>query len=431
MYEAFLVTTSSEGLKPLGTPPQRSFELVSGTILQRLSEAHAHLFAEPVSTSFGDRLDWYAPHEGKARLLSDLKGNEATEAQARLDSLMDDIRKLAHTIGASNDPEEQRLAESLENALQIPGPEFIYIIAAQGNDVPLQPVLVNWARVLDQQHSVRGALTGADRRTPKPKRIAAATGVAAATVPASTQSRTAAAIWPYLWWLGWFILGLIIAAILYLLIPACGLRGTSLFSYCQAPVAPISANDAETRSLEDQIARMERQLAIADRACQPPAPVVLPPPPPPPPPKPKKAQQTEIDRRLARAGAKRGDLSFSLAWNSRLDLDLHVTCPTGKRIWARTRATCRGVLDVDANQTNGRTGGIGPRARMDPVENTYFKKPIPGNYKIMVRHYQTRTPNIPQKFTLQIRDGSKIKTLHGSVSPRKRDWTYNYTVRNN
>lgn len=430
MSEEFLVTTSSEGLKPLGTPPQRSFELVSGTIEQRLGTAHAHLFAEPVTTNYGDRLDWYAPVSGKTRRLSDMDGEDAVRAQARLDELLGDIRELAQTVGASDDPEEQRLAEGLDNAIQIPGPEFVYIIDTGDADAPFQPVLVNWARTIDQQTSVRGALTGADRRPPPvPKAVPAA--VAAAAVPAGAVAkpvntrRSNFLLWPILWWLGWVLLGLLIAAILYLLIPACGLKGTPFWSFCRAPAALMSAENAETRRLEDQIAQLERQMAIADRACQPP------PPPPPPAPVPEPIQlpdpeprETDIDRALNRAGGQQGDLSFTLVWDSKVDLDLHVNCPSGQKIWFKKRAICRGKLDVDANARPA-------RATTRPVENIFYEGPLPGNYRVTVNYFSKRTPDRPQSFTLQIRDGDNVKTLRGAVRPSNRNWTTNFVYRNN
>lgn len=57
MFEAFLANTSTQGLSALGTAPQRSFELITGTVRDVLGERHAALFAEPVATQYGDRFD--------------------------------------------------------------------------------------------------------------------------------------------------------------------------------------------------------------------------------------------------------------------------------------------------------------------------------------------------------------------------------------
>ncbi|MGC9419993.1 MAG: hypothetical protein ACP5EN_13585, partial [Rhodovulum sp.] len=52
-------------------------------------------------------------------------------------------------------------------------------------------------------------------------------------------------------------------------VPACAVKGPSWLSFCPAPPAEASAEAARTRLLQDEIDRVERQIAIADRACQP------------------------------------------------------------------------------------------------------------------------------------------------------------------
>src|SRR6056297_1289007 len=95
MFEAFLANTSAEGLRPLGTAPQRSFELITGTVRKTFGDRHAALFAEPVAAQHGDRFDWYATAPGTPVLLSDLPADEAETARQTLKTLADDIRGLA------------------------------------------------------------------------------------------------------------------------------------------------------------------------------------------------------------------------------------------------------------------------------------------------------------------------------------------------
>ncbi|MBC7154942.1 MAG: hypothetical protein H5U19_10120 [Rhodobacteraceae bacterium] len=424
MFEAIIASTSSEGLRPLGTPPQRSYELITGTLEQRLSPAHAHLFAEPISTSYGDKLDWYAPVAGTLRKLSDLEDPARAEAKARLDQLRQDIEGLAQSISASKNPDEQRLGESLSNALKVPGPDCIYVLTPT-DGAGVQPVLINWARVHDQQAEVSRGLVGADTR--RVARAAAQAPMAASTAaaPLATQGhggddRRQTSILPWLWWGGWGLLALIIAAILYLLIPACGLVGFDRYSSCQSAEAPVSIAAAETARLENEIARIRRQLGVLDRACQPipsATPIVAPPPPPPPEPE----QETEIDRRLERAGAQRGKLSFSLFWNDTSDLDLHVQPPGCPRtIFYGTRSACGGTLDVDANAQ---------RRRPDPVENTFFVDPRPGRYSVKVNLFSGT--NAGRDFTLQIRDHGRLRTFSGRVDPRNPNWIHSYTTGGN
>ena len=95
MFEAFLVSTSTEGLQPLGTAPQRAYELVSSTVRARLGDTHANLFAEPVATEHGDMMDWYAPMAGAAVPLPDLPEAVQQAVCDRLGALVADIRAVA------------------------------------------------------------------------------------------------------------------------------------------------------------------------------------------------------------------------------------------------------------------------------------------------------------------------------------------------
>jgi hypothetical protein len=72
----------------------------------------------------------------------------------------------------------------------------------------------------------------------------------------------------------------------------------------------------------------------------------------------------EMQRRLKAAGAKRGDVTVSLMWSGRDDLDLHVTPPSGEKIWYNNRrSACQGELDIDANRSHDND---------QPVENIYW-----------------------------------------------------------
>ena len=125
MFEAFLVTTSSEGLRPLGSAAQRSYELVSGSLRDRLGDRHANLFSEPVATSYGDRFDWYAPFSGKAVPLTDLESEDQDSVREALGVLVQDILAEAGRLNESQSPQDQRLADALTNALEIPSDDMI------------------------------------------------------------------------------------------------------------------------------------------------------------------------------------------------------------------------------------------------------------------------------------------------------------------
>lgn len=419
MTESFLTNTSTEGLKPLGTAPQRSYELVSGTVRSRLGDRHAALFAEPVATPYGDRFDWYAPIAGKALPLS--ASDAPDEARAELGKLVSDISAIADELLASKSPDDQRLGEALANAIEIPDEEAIFLVEP-ANHGDLQPVLVNWAWVRDEQVAVRGVLTGIDRRAPA-KRPGYVPPPASAGAPA--MAATAAGVSPIWWWLvwlGWLLLGLIIAAIIYLLIEPCALRVSWLPNMCEK-VEVVPDTIAEERSiLEDRIAVVQQEIGIKDRLCQPDfALLPIPEPddlvPPVTSVQPSLPIDPEVDNRAQAAGAQRGDLSFTLIWEGTDDLDLYTTCPSNETLFFLNKVRCNGVMDVDVN---------GFQIVPNPVENTYFTDPLPGAYRVRVHMYRPREGDGPRDFTLQVREGDRVTTQQGSVSASNRSWTYVY-----
>jgi hypothetical protein len=421
MFEAFLANTSVEGLRPLGTAPQRSFELITGTVRERFGDAHAALFAEPVAAQHGNRFDWYANAPGTPVPLRDLPEDEAQAARAVLDGLAHDIRGMAEGLLASDDPGDQRLGEALANALEIPGDDAIHVLrrpdATQGDPDAVQPVLVNWAWVRDEQASLRGTLTGIDRRH-APARPAVPQGggpapVAGAAAVATTH-RPGGLFWWWLLWLGWALLAVMIVLIILLMIRPCALRLPFLPYTCPRDAVQPVTPDEERRLLEDRIHALERRIAGADRACQP-DPAALPIPDLPPPSDSRPAPG--VDDRAEAAGASRGDLTFTVIWDGRDDLDLHVVCPSGDTLYYMKTATCNGTLDVDSNAQ---------RIAADPIENAHFSDPPPGTYKVRIHLYKQRDQTDGRPFTLQISDHGRITTHRGQVTRDRPDWHHDY-----
>lgn len=419
MFEAFIVTTSSEGLSALGSREQRNFELITDTVRDHLGEDHAALFGEPVATEHGDRYDWYAPVQGRPRKLPDLPGDEADALRTRLDTLSADIAALADRLSSDGSADGQRLGEALHNALRVPGDEYIYAV---GEGDSARPVLVNWAWVGDEHRSERGALTGRDTRRTAAASAAAATaaGAAAGTTAqadtatatdtgAGTREKRPFAFLPWLLGLGWLALAGMLAAIVWLLIAPCAVNGPAWLSFCPAAAAEAPVLRAETAALEDQIDQLERRIAIADRACQPP------------PPEPRVIQeaapQADFSERLERAGAALGDLNFSLAWDGGSDVDLAVTCPSGQTVAFNQRNACNGHLDVDSNVAT---------IRPEPIENVFFNGPQPGQYTIRITLF-TKRQLTPVPFEVLIRDASGSRVESGTLETERQSWTMTYT----
>lgn len=135
-----------------------------------------------------------------------------------------------------------------------------------------------------------------------------------------------------------------------------------------------------------------------------------------------------LQSRLKREKAQGGDITISLIWNDPSDLDLHChITPNGKssdiHIFYGNKKAANGHLDVDMNVADKGKG-----FSLEPVENIFFKDPIGGKYKVVVRNaclkvdksmwpqpqYQDPNRKIPFKVFLN-KDGA-MKTFEGKIT---------------
>jgi uncharacterized protein YfaP (DUF2135 family) len=129
--------------------------------------------------------------------------------------------------------------------------------------------------------------------------------------------------------------------------------------------------------------------------------------------------RAELMERLAREGAKSGDVQVSLMWNNFNDLDLHVVAPSGERIHGGNRiSACGGELDVDAN--------VRPDTKK-PVENVVWSadsgdsdSEAPGGvYKVYVHHYKKhkkRRSKDPTGYTVLVNVEDKLMEYGGQIT---------------
>lgn len=112
------------------------------------------------------------------------------------------------------------------------------------------------------------------------------------------------------------------------------------------------------------------------------------------------------------AGGRSGNLQIILAWDTRSDLDLHVICPNGQRMFYANRRACGGELDVDANAG----GPITTR----PVENARWERPAPGRYRVEVHNYEGRgMDRVPYRVTIR-RPGHPDQVINGVANAGER-----------
>ena len=111
-----------------------------------------------------------------------------------------------------------------------------------------------------------------------------------------------------------------------------------------------------------------------------------------------------------------GDPQFTLLWDSKADLDLHVIEPGGKEIsWLDTRGIHNGELDVDNRE------GFGP-------ENIYWLKEKAdgskdmglgpaGEYRWFVHYYRGFDgANIPSRWKVRIKHNGRVEVIQGRLN---------------
>ena len=121
--------------------------------------------------------------------------------------------------------------------------------------------------------------------------------------------------------------------------------------------------------------------------------------------------------RMAREGAKVGDVTITLLWDDYNDLDLHVFTPTGAEIYFGNRHADGGHLDVDMNAGGGTS--------KEPVENVFFGdadkgiQAMKGKYKVVVQNYgyhdRERNSSFAVPFRVVVRKNGEASEYRGET----------------
>lgn len=125
-------------------------------------------------------------------------------------------------------------------------------------------------------------------------------------------------------------------------------------------------------------------------------------------------ERREFANRMSASGATSGEITVTLLWNSRGDLDLVVRCPSGQQLDFRQPAECDGTLDVDANTARDKLSDR-------PMENAYWPagKAGPGTYQILVRYIPRKDEDELREMPFQVRlsRGRQESVFKGTVRP--------------
>ena len=123
-------------------------------------------------------------------------------------------------------------------------------------------------------------------------------------------------------------------------------------------------------------------------------------------------EDDDIEERLEREGGKTGEVQLSLAWDDYNDLDLHVFCPSGERIYFNNKKSeCGGELDVDMN--------VRPVSN-NSVENVVWTNGAPhGKYKVGVhfyKHHRKRRSKRTTTFRLRVMVHGASRDYSGTIT---------------
>lgn len=106
-------------------------------IRNRLGDAYVLLFAEPVSNTADNSIDWYTPVQGNIRHLHELPAAEQNAMRDKLAHMARELRTFAEELQRS--PEHTRLTRGniLDLALRYPDENCLYVVGEQ-------PVFTCW-----------------------------------------------------------------------------------------------------------------------------------------------------------------------------------------------------------------------------------------------------------------------------------------------
>jgi len=132
-----------------------------------------------------------------------------------------------------------------------------------------------------------------------------------------------------------------------------------------------------------------------------------------------------LNPRLQREAARTGEITASLLWNGKSDLDLHakVNLASGNKeeIWYSRKQGTGGKLDVDANARDSEVIN-------EPVENIYWDEPPAGHYSIDVHNYRTRGHQGKIHFRCQLKLPTDTLDYEGTLGNKERVTCFRFIV---
>ena len=426
--QIFLNSGSLAGLREAGSSGRPLYALypqLRVVLENELGADFALLFAEPVVAEQGNRIDWYTQGTGEAVALASLPASERSAMYARLLTAYEQLEALADRYSAAGEAGKAQLGNALKAALTPPADRNIFLVNGrpvvsfwgffQDRDWGAPRDLAGWReRCRQQLPSGPSAAPGPAPAVSAP--LAAAESAVAPAFPLQPADRTLFVVVGSIFF--WSVFGL--ALLLALLAVLFGRSLTGADTTVEAGSPPPSADAALAQARDEGAnlrARLDRlRLEFAERrgqcAAGPPA-------------APRPEERREFEQRLAEAGAQSGEITATLLWNNRNDLDLVITCPDGTLLYYGNLTACGGQLDVDRN--------AGETLTREPVENIFWPggQAPAGVYKVAVKYYARRDPTLPPATAFQVRllkDGQEQLFKGTATTPDELQTVTTFTV---
>ncbi|MCW2473882.1 SrfA family protein [Candidatus Symbiopectobacterium sp. NZEC151] len=128
-----------------GQPVYASALQLRETLRLRRQQAIADCLAIPQPNETGDRLDWYAPGEGKVTSWMAASEEEREAALEQLQTFLTTVAALSERALASDSAAQQRFGALLAKAFQFPAANYVYLVDGR-------PVITFWGFInLDQK----------------------------------------------------------------------------------------------------------------------------------------------------------------------------------------------------------------------------------------------------------------------------------------
>jgi hypothetical protein len=427
-----LETTLPDNVQPLRVHDIPVFQTLPQIKLAlqkaNLSDEHLRLFANPNVDPATGQIKWRPSIGGEYLKLSDLPDDRQRLAVGeKLAQLVKDISDVAENLKSAG----ELTGQYVELALEIPDESHVFVVANQ-------PVIAAWGHVprgppvpIKVLQKLAAGFAPDARITPETRIQGGGGGpggdialgrhrLTISPVIASFPAGVGALRW--IPWLLWPLFVLLLLIIGYLLLKNCALAWPgatdyahrAIFNFCAAP--PMLRDESRQASLLDELRRLDRNLETRRNTCTPrppreakriPPPVTQPPvvPPVTQPPVTQPPPVNRVPPPLI------GAMNVILSWDTDDDLDLHVICPGGGRIYHAATHGCGGELNIDQNRNDNNISA-------NPVENITWSRPPPGEYRVEVDRYKIRSSTSRDTdFTVELRiNGERVETHSGQAS---------------